>query len=149
MTTDLNLHPPTYLKMHQLEPPPAPPPLTPNAPNSTSLTLPHGRDSLTHALNNGVLPNGTLGKDPPSSECWNSLYYRTVFMIYCCWLPAFSVYSFPLVDIALMITLTVFCFSWRGPKAEACTLVWVAGVNTGNTVHVVGSLPRCRRSQYV
>ncbi|KAK3853725.1 hypothetical protein Pcinc_039744 [Petrolisthes cinctipes] len=66
MTNDLNLHPPTYLKMHQLEPPPAPPPLTPSVSTSTTLTLSHRHDSLPHTLNNGVLANGTISKDAPS-----------------------------------------------------------------------------------
>ena len=48
MTNDLNLHPPTYLKKTDLEPPPKPP-QQPTPQFTTSINI-----------NNGSLPNGNL-----------------------------------------------------------------------------------------
>ncbi|KAK7084805.1 Vesicle-trafficking protein S22a [Halocaridina rubra] len=52
MTTDLNLNPPTYIKMTHLEPPPL------STPNLSSKAL-HTPVNIP----NGVLPNGTINKD--------------------------------------------------------------------------------------
>ncbi|XP_069950056.1 vesicle-trafficking protein SEC22a isoform X2 [Cherax quadricarinatus] len=55
MTTDLNLHPPSYMKMHQLEPPPS------SAPSPPCTTSPHIPKSL--GLSNGTIANGVINKD--------------------------------------------------------------------------------------
>lgn len=54
MTTDLNLHPPSYIKLHHLEPPPPLPPTPPATPLSGS------GDVLARNLKSASTPNGAL-----------------------------------------------------------------------------------------
>lgn len=56
MTTDLNLHPPSYVKMSQLEPPPSPSPKL----NTAHTVL---KASAKLEMPNGVLANGVVNKD--------------------------------------------------------------------------------------
>lgn len=64
MTTDLNLHPPSYIKLHQLEPPPPlPPPPTLSA-GLSSASGGHVRNTSTTLTPNGALQyNGAATKD--------------------------------------------------------------------------------------
>ncbi|KAG7155055.1 vesicle-trafficking protein SEC22a-like [Homarus americanus] len=55
MTTDLNLHPPSYIKMHQLEPPPSP--SVTSRPSNVS-TASHSPKTL--GLSNGTVANGVI-----------------------------------------------------------------------------------------
>ncbi|XP_071553078.1 vesicle-trafficking protein SEC22a-like [Panulirus ornatus] len=60
MTTDLNLHPPSYIKMQHIEPPlPPPPPSSVSSPSNT--TGPHTPNALS--IPNGTLANGSVSKD--------------------------------------------------------------------------------------
>lgn len=56
MTTDLNLHPPSYVKMSQLEPPPSPSP----KPSAAHTAL---KASSKLEMPNGILANGIVNKD--------------------------------------------------------------------------------------
>ncbi|XP_045582106.1 vesicle-trafficking protein SEC22a [Procambarus clarkii] len=61
MTTDLNLHPPSYVKMQQLEPPPPPPPPLLAAPNLPASSTSHTSKAVS--ISNGVIANGFINKD--------------------------------------------------------------------------------------
>lgn len=54
MTTDLNLHPPSYIKLHHLEPPPLPPPTPPVTP------LSGGGGAVVRGTSTNFTPNGAL-----------------------------------------------------------------------------------------
>ncbi|KAG0716165.1 Vesicle-trafficking protein SEC22a [Chionoecetes opilio] len=64
MTTDLNLHPPSYIKLHHLEPPPPPVPPPPLPGALLSPTSGHIRSTSTTSIPNGALKyNGAAAKD--------------------------------------------------------------------------------------
>ncbi|XP_050734392.1 vesicle-trafficking protein SEC22a-like isoform X2 [Eriocheir sinensis] len=63
MTNDLNLHPPSYIKLHHLEPPPLLPPTPPATPLSGSGVVLARSSSTPSTPNGALLYNGAATKD--------------------------------------------------------------------------------------